>query len=67
MIKYNSMGIISSKKRGGEPLWKGGGGTDPLFPPLNPPLTMVGPDPTQIRPRDKTYDCEYARGHIRIK
>ena len=26
-------------KKGGEPLWKGGGGTDPLPPPpLNPPL-----------------------------
>ena len=31
------------KKGGGEPLWKrGGGGTDPLFPPpLNPPLSSM--------------------------
>ena len=38
------MGIISFKKGGGEPLWKRGGGTDPLFPPppLNPPLMWRG-------------------------
>ena len=30
------------KKKGGEPLWKRGGGTDPLSPPpLNPPLGCV--------------------------
>ena len=31
-------------KRGGGPLWKGGG-TDPLFPPpLNPPLLLLSKD-----------------------
>ena len=38
MIKFNIMGIISSKK-GGNHFGKGGGGTDPLSPP--PPKSAL--------------------------
>ena len=33
MIKFNFMGIISSKKKGGGPLWKGEGDRPPVPPP----------------------------------
>ena len=39
--KIQFYGNYFFKKRGGEPLRKRGGGTDPLFPPLNPPLLYV--------------------------
>ena len=36
--KIKIVWALKFQKKGGEPLWKKGGGTDPLFPPLNPPL-----------------------------
>ena len=39
MIKFNFMGIISSKKRGGGPLWKRGGGEPTPVPP--PPKSVL--------------------------
>ena len=43
MIKFNIMGIISSKKRGGTTFEKGGGNRPPVPPPLNPPLATRCP------------------------